>query len=116
MAYKACDYAINYPLMMGVIFSAVELNVIPRTIPQDIVDYLNTNTHYRFIYHLIILFTVALLLFAFKLNEFFNEYNDRLPVKHSLIPDRIEEDELYDTDTGGYDYLNNSNDKYTQLI
>lgn len=115
MPYKAFDYRRNYLLMFAIILCAVELNVIPETIPQNIIDYLDKFTHYRLIYHLLILFIAALLLFNFKMNEFFDEYHDHLPVKHSLIPDQVQYHPS-DTGTGGCDYLNNSNNQYTQLI
>ena len=62
--------------------------------PKDMLDYLNEMTYFNSLMRIIFVALMLLLIFNYKMKEFFDEYVSYLPMKYERIPNNRELNEL----------------------
>ena len=84
----------NYCLLFSfcLIFLALILN--KRLLGKGVYYFLNNKTNYQKIYEALLMIVFAVLLLTFKMKEFYQYYQDNLPIKYSLLPDKEEAEKL----------------------
>ena len=61
---------------------------------KEMLDYLNEMTYFNSLFRIIFVSLMLVLIFNYKMKEFFDEYVSYLPMKYSMIPDNRELNEL----------------------
>ena len=84
----------NYCLLFSfcLIFLALILN--KRLLGKGVYYFLNNKTNYQKIYEALLMIVFAVLLLTFKMKEYYQDYQDNLPIKYSFLPDKEEVEKL----------------------
>ena len=105
-SFKNCQMNSNIQLIISLLFTIIILWYSPAIFSEELLNYLNTKTYSNFIMNLLLWSLVILIIFNFKMKEFFDEYESFLPIKFSLIPDYS--DKIEGDNEDGYSILENN--------
>ena len=89
-----CNEFLNYLLIISFIFIFGCLTMCHLILKKNIYHYLIEKTKYKKIFESMLIIILVTLLLTFKMKEYYQDYQDNLPIKYSFLPDKEEVEKL----------------------
>ena len=89
-----CNEGLNYLLIISFIFIFGSLTMSHLILKKAIYQYLIEKTKYQKIFESMLIIILVTLLLTFKMKEFYQDYQDNLPIKYSFLPNKEEVEKI----------------------
>ncbi len=89
-----CNEVLNYLLIISFILIFGSITMSHLILKKKIYQYLFEKTKYQKIFESMLIIILITLLLTFKMKEYYQDYQDNLPIKYSFLPNKEEVEQL----------------------